>query len=166
MFPFKTYYKLIGKNIVNTNYINFYRVLRFIGKANYCSSRKCVDCAIKILRQRLNSKNVKGVSKTEITNLIKERKTFNKKNYVYKISTRADKILSVLFDLLKEAESKQGVRISDSSFNHIKQDIYCKKQIISAIDDKLDLIVEKTPQKHKSVSEEFQSNFDRIKKVC
>jgi len=159
------YYPLSGNKAKNSNYINFYRVLRIIGKNYHCSCKNRIRCAMDLIRKRLNKQNVKGVSKMEILNLIKERK-----NYLfitrYKISMRTDKILNMVFELLNNVEKDTNSSLQNLSFNHLEKNKFCRNELISDLDDKLDILENKAPKKLIEEIDEFNNNIRGLSKTC
>lgn len=159
------YYKLRGELATNSHYRNFYRILRIIGKANYCPFSKGIYCALKIIKERLNNENTKGVSSSEILSLIKEKRNYFFVNE-YSISKRSDRILFIIFQLLREAEIQNNKSLQCLSINHLRKNNFCRNEAISDLDNKLDSLIFHSPKKQEETVEEFIYKVRGIIKVC
>lgn len=152
----RKYYSLTGELAKNNFFINFYRLLHIIGKYHHCPSNKRVLCALNIIRIRLNEKNIKGISITEIRSLIKEKKMFKFAGpKIYKISKRTDCILNTIFKILDEIEESKNIKLSTLKPQHFKENRFCRNQIISDFDQKLDSLAEKAPRLRKQRTKQF-----------
>ena len=157
------YYKLVGSNAINKNKMNFYRLLYIIGNHIAKKYKNRIKNAIKAVIDNINNEYNINVSNREIKFLIREKETWLQ-GQVYKISKNADLILKTIFQMISIIEKSNSTSASTLSLGRLKHEKYCRNEIISDFDEKIDEL-----KKAFYLEEEIntlQNKLIQINKIC